>query len=258
MTARDPSPALEATSSSMSTSETTSDDTAGRPRWRRWVAIAAGAALIVAGGRLLPVDRWLEAVRGAVADLGPWGPLVYGLFYVAAALAFVPGSAITLAAGTLFGIGLGTLVVSLASTTAAALAFPLARTLMRSRVESLARDSRSFGAMDDAIADGGWRIVGLLRLSPVVPFSALNYLLGLTRVRYVPAVLVSWVAMLPGTLLYVWLGAAGAEAAAGREKGWKEWTLLGVGLLATLAVTVALTRMARARMAERDVDVEAA
>ena len=159
-----------------------------------------------------------------------------------------PGSAITLGAGALFGVGLGTIVVSIASTTAAAVAFPLARTLLRSRMERLAAGSRGFAAIDDAVAEGGWRVVGLLRLSPVVPFSALNYLLGLTRVPYVPAILVSWAAMLPGTLLYVYLGAVGTELAAGASKGWEEWTLLGVGLAATLAVTIVLTRAARARM----------
>lgn len=217
-------------------------------KWLRLGAVLGAVALIIAAGRLLPVNEWLESVKGYVAGLGPAGPIVYGLFYIAAALAFVPGAAITLAAGALFGVGLGTAVVSVASTASAALAFPLARTLLRSKVEGLAKSSQSFSAIDDAIADGGWKIVGLLRLSPVVPFSALNYLLGLTRVRYVPAVLISWIAMLPGTLLYVYLGAVGTDLAAGAEKGWKEWTLLGVGLAATLAVTVALTSMARKRM----------
>ena len=110
--------------------------------------------------------------------------------------------------------------------------------------------------MDDAIADGGWKIVGLLRLSPVVPFSALNYLLGLTRVRYVPAVLVSWIAMLPGTLLYVYFGAIGRDVAAGAQKEPFEWVLLATGLIATLAVTVVLTRAARRRM-RATTDVEA-
>ena len=218
------------------------------PAWAKWCGLLGGLVLLVAAGRLLPIERWLDAVKAAIAGMGPAAPLAYGAFYVAAALAFIPGSAITLGAGALFGVGLGTIVVSIASTTAAAVAFPLARTLLRSRMERLAAGSRGFTAIDDAVAEGGWRVVGLLRLSPVVPFSALNYLLGLTRVPYVPAVLVSWAAMLPGTLLYVYLGAVGTELAAGASKGWEEWTLLGVGLAATLAVTIVLTRAARARM----------
>ncbi|MEE2941080.1 MAG: VTT domain-containing protein [Planctomycetota bacterium] len=220
--------------------------------WAKRCGLLVALLLLVAAGRLLPIEQRLDAVKTAVSEMGPAAPLAYGVFYVAAALAFVPGSAITLAAGALFGVGLGTAVVSVASTTAAAVAFPLARTLLRSRVERLAASSRGFAAIDDAVADGGWRVVGLLRLSPVVPFSALNYLLGLTRVAYLPAILVSWAAMLPGTLLYVYLGAVGADVAAGASKGWEEWTLLGVGLAATLTVTLVLTRAARARMRSAD------
>ena len=214
----------------------------------RAVAVLAAVVGAIAVSRQLPLDEWLAALTERVESMGALGPAVYGVFYVVAALAFVPGSAITIAAGAIFGLGTGTVVVSLASTTAAALAFPLARTVLRSKVDALAGRSDSFRAIDDAIADGGWKIVGLLRLSPVVPFSALNYLLGLTRVAYVPAVLVSWIAMLPGTLLYVYFGAIGRDVAAGAEKSPLEWALLGLGLVATLVVTVVLTRKARARM----------
>ena len=115
-----------------------------------------------------------------------------------------------------------------------------------------AKSRPAFAAIDAAIADGGWKVVGLLRLSPVMPFSALNYMLGLTQVRYVPAVLISWLAMLPGTLLYVYIGSLPAEVAGAREKSPFEWVLLGVGLVASLVVTIVLTRMAKARMNERD------
>ncbi len=226
----------------------------GRP-WGRIALFTGGAIALVAAGRLLPVEAWLEWVQHQVKGLGGFAPVAYGLFYVVAALLFVPGAAITIAAGALFGLGLGTVVVSLSSTTAAAIALPLSRTLLRERVEAFAKERKSFRAIDDAITDGGWKIVGLLRLSPVVPFSALNYLLGLTNVRYVPAVLVSWAAMLPGTLLYVYFGAIGADVAAGKERGPLQWALMGAGLVATLVVTVVLTRMARARMrAETDVE----
>ena len=159
--------------------------------------------------------------------LGPLGPIAFGLFYVVAARALVPGSAITLAGGALFGVVAGTVVVSLASTATAAIAFLLARTLLRSRVEGLARKSAAFRAVDEAIADGGWRIVGLLRLSPVVPFHALNDQLGLTAVPFVPAVLVSWIAMLPATVLFVYFGPSAATwppgPAARRPSGPPGW-----------------------------------
>ena len=219
---------------------------AGRLRGLLALAVLVGLATAAA---FLPLGEVLDGVSERVETLGPLGPLAFGLFYVVAALALVPGSAITLAVGALFGVVMGTVVVSLASTATAAIAFLLARTLLRSRVEGLARKSAAFRAVDEAIADGGWRIVGLLRLSPVVPFNALNYLLGLTAVPFVPAVLVSWIAMLPATVLFVYFGAIGRDVASGASRSPAEWALLGVGLTATLGVTVLLTRMARVRLA---------
>lgn len=225
----------------------------GEPRspkanWTGRIAWILGIAALVAGIRLLPTGEWIAAVNAWVESLGAWGPIAYGAFYIVAALAFIPGSAITIGAGALFGLGLGTVVVSIASTASAALAFPLARSLFRKRVQGVVKSRPSFQAVDAAIEDGGWKIVGLLRLSPVVPFSALNYLLGVTNVRYVPAVLISWIAMLPGTLLYVYFGAIGKDVAGGKEKGPLEWALMIAGLVATLVVTVVLTRMAKSRM----------
>ncbi|MGB0332716.1 MAG: TVP38/TMEM64 family protein [Planctomycetota bacterium] len=219
---------------------------AGRLRGLLAVAVLA---VLASAAAFLPLGEVLDGVSERVEALGPLGPIAFGLFYVVAALALVPGSAITLAVGALFGVVAGTVVVSLASTATAAIAFLLARTLLRSRVEGLARKSAAFRAVDEAIADGGWRIVGLLRLSPVVPFNALNYLLGLTAVPFVPAVLVSWIAMLPATVLFVYFGAIGRDVASGASRSPAEWALLGVGLAATLGVTVLLTRMARARLA---------
>jgi len=225
---------------------TTESRRAGRLRGLLAILLLGGLAGAAA---FLPLGELLDGVSQRVETLGPLGPVAFGLFYVVAALALVPGSAITLAVGALFGVVMGTVVVSLASTATAAIAFLLARTLLRSRVEGLARKSKAFRAVDEAIADGGWRIVGLLRLSPVVPFNALNYLLGLTAVPFVPAVLVSWIAMLPATVLFVYFGAIGRDVAAGASRTPAEWALLGVGLTATLGVTVLLTRMARVRLA---------
>ncbi len=175
------------------------------------VLVAGG---LVAGLRALPLDAVLARMHGVVGN-GALGMVAFGAAYVVAALTLVPGAALTLAAGALFGPLRGVLVVSLASTTAAALAFLIARHLARRRVEALASHYRAFRAVDRAIAEGGWKIVGLLRLSPAMPFSVENYLLGLTAVRFWPYVLASWVFMLPGTALYVSLGHAGRAAAAG-------------------------------------------
>lgn len=214
------------------------------------MGIAAVALLLV--WRFLPVESWLQELQRRVAGMGVMGGVVFGLVYVAAALLFVPGSALTIGAGLVFGLKWGTMVASAASTTAAAVAFLIARHLARSHVEKRARRHEKFGAMDSAIREKGWKVVALLRLSPVVPFSLSNYLYGLTAVGFWPYLIASWAAMLPGTVLYVYLGAAGrAAAGTGHSQGrtpW-EWALLAAGLVATLVVTILLGRAARRELA---------
>ena len=118
-------------------------------------------------------------------------------------------ASVTVAAGALFGSVVGVVVVSLASTTGAALAFLVARYLARDAVLRWVRRNPRYDAIDRAIGEGGWRVVALLRLSPLVPFNLQNYLYGLTAIRFWPCVLTSWAAMLPGTVVYVYLGHAG-------------------------------------------------
>jgi uncharacterized membrane protein YdjX (TVP38/TMEM64 family) len=226
----------------------------GRTRlpWK-WLVVGAAFVAVVAAGRLLPLKDWMTGFREYVAGLGVAGFVLYGLVYVVAALLFVPGILLTLGAGFAFGLGWGTVLVSVSSTIAAAAAFLIARYAARSRVEALARRNAKFGAVDRAIARNGWKVVALLRLSPLIPFSISNYLYGLTAVRFMPYVAASWAAMLPATFLYVYLGAAGASVGAGKQRSPWEWSLLAAGLLATGAVTVILTRVARRELESRRV-----
>jgi len=212
-----------------------------------WLVILASALITL---RALPSAQVLDLVQRQVGTLGPWGPIAFGAAYFLAALLFVPGSALTLAAGAIFGLAGGFATVSVASTAAAGASFLIARYLARARVRKMADTNRTFGAIDAAIAQGGWRIIALLRLSPAVPFSLGNYLYGLTPVRFWPYLLASWIAMMPGTFLYVYLGVAGKTAAAAGGGGKSPWqfVLLGAGLLATLVVSIYVTRLARAAL----------
>lgn len=214
-----------------------------------WSWIGAGLAVValLVLWRRLPLEGWLVHLQRRVAGMGVLGGVVFALVYMAAALLFVPGSVLTIGAGLVFGLGWGTVVVSAASSGAAAAAFLIARYLARDRVERMAHRHEKFGAIDRAIRQKGWKVVALLRLSPVVPFSLSNYLYGLTAVDFWPYLLASWLAMLPGTILYVSLGAAGRAAVGSRHEArspW-EWALLAAGLAATVVVTVILARAAR-------------
>lgn len=227
------------------------EGTAGRGRtWIRWTGAALAVAAVFLAVRRLPVERIVDAISAWVDDLGFWGPLAFGAAYALGVLLLIPGSALSLAAGAVFGLLWGTVTVSIASTTAAAIAFLIARYFARGAVARRAERAPKFRAIDRAVGEGGWKIVALLRLSPAVPYTLLNYLLGLTAIGFWPSILSSWVAMLPGTLLYVYLGhigKLGLEAASRGEttRNPAQIALLVVGLVATVVVTVYVTRLAR-------------
>lgn len=232
-----------------------------RPRisWQRivnWISLAILVVCLLVLARLFPVDEAVQALQAGVDRLGVVGPIVFAVAYILAGLSFVPGSALTLTSGALFGLLWGTLIVSVASTVTAALAFLIARHFARASVQNAAQRNPRFAAIDRAIGQGGWRIVALLRLSPAVPYSLGNYLYGLTSIRFWPYVLASWVCMLPGTFMYVYighLGAQGLQAASGGAGAVSagKTVLLIAGLFATVAVTVYVTRLARRALAEQ-------
>ncbi len=189
-----------------------------------------------------------------VASQGAAGAAIFVVIYVSATLAAFPASLLTLGAGAVYGLGVGFVLVSAGSTLGATLAFFIARYAARDWIARRIESSPKFKALDDGVSEEGWKIVLLTRLSPVFPFNLQNYGYGLTRIPAVHYVLASWIGMIPGTLMYVYLGhAAGSLAQAGAESGTRspaQWALLVVGLLATVAVTVLVTRIARRKLAE--------
>ncbi|MGI8966548.1 MAG: TVP38/TMEM64 family protein, partial [Limisphaerales bacterium] len=140
----------------------------------------------------------------------------------------------------------GTLIASFSATLGASFSFLIGRYLARDKVEKRAHKNEKLRAIDAAIGEQGWKIVGLLRLSPFIPFNFSNYFFGITKIRFWPYVLASWIGMLPGTLLYVYLGHIGkATFGGGHQRTTQEYVFLGVGLVATIALTIYLTRLAK-------------
>jgi len=213
--------------------------------------LAVSAALLLWLGR--EAAAYVPRFAQWVESLGTAGALVFALGYALAVVSFIPGSVLTLAAGAIFGLAKGTALVMFGATLGAAAAFLIARHLARDAVARRLEGDPRFAAIDRAIEAQGRRIVFLLRLSPAFPFSLLNYALGLTRVRLADYLIAS-LGMLPGTLLYVYSGKVAGElaavAGAGSARSPAEYALLGVGFLATLLVTLQITRIARRALAE--------
>ena len=196
----------------------------------------------------LPIVDWLAAFFAWVQANPAIAWAVFIAFYVGAAVLMLPGSILTLGAGYLFGLGYGFAIVSFASTVGATCAFLVGRFFAREWVAGKLSAMPRFSALDRAVGARGALVVLLTRLSPAFPFTLLNYALGLTQVPLKTYVLVSWLGMMPGTLLYVYLGSIAQNLTAVFSGELAESpvgnTLLYLGLAATLALTVLITRFA--------------
>ncbi len=207
------------------------------------------AAAFVAAAVVLPLRQWTLLLIVWVRGLGTIGAVVFAATYLAATVLLFPASLLTLAAGFLYGPLWGTLLVSPTSVLASTLAFLLGRSVAREWIKRRIEQNPRFSAIDAAVGENGFKVIFLLRLSPVFPFTLLNYALGLTRVRLRDFVLASFLGMLPGTFMYVYFGSSVANAAALAGGGagggpWKQALFWG-GLVATVAVVALVTRAAR-------------
>jgi len=219
-------------------------------RWK-WLFYATVGVAIVLAVKFLHVQDFLKSALDWIGKLGPWGPVIFVGLYVAATVLFVPGSVLTLGAGAVFGVAIGSVCVSISATLGATAAFLVGRYLARDAIARKIAKNEEFATIDRAVADEGWKIVLLTRLSPVFPFTLLNYAFGLTRVKLSHYVVASWLGMIPGTVMYVYLGSLINVGAGRRQRTTGEWVLYGVGLLATVIVTVFVTRLARKALAKK-------
>ncbi len=223
-------------------------------RWKLILGIGLVVALIVAG-KFFNFQGILKNGLESIANLGPWGPAAFILIYIVATVLFIPGSLLTLGSGVLFGVVGGTVCVSIGSVLGATCAFLTGRYLTRDWVSKQIEGNPKFQAIDAAVASEGWKIVLLTRLSPIFPFNLLNYAFGVTQVSLRDYFFASWIGMIPGTVMYVYIGSLAGSLAAigaqGRSRTTAEWVLYGIGLLATIALTVYATRLAKKALDEK-------
>jgi uncharacterized membrane protein YdjX (TVP38/TMEM64 family) len=227
-----------------------------RPRrYGRLIIGVVAVALVVTLAWLLPGQEWTIALAERIRGAGATGVLMFVAVYVVAAIALVPGSLLTMAAGFAYGPIGGLLVASPASVLAATAAFLLGRTALRGWVQKKIAESPKTRALDRAIGHNSFKLILLLRLSPVVPFNVLNYVLGVSDAPVGRYVIASAIGMLPGAWLYVYLGSLATTAAGlteAREGGGPARLALTIaGLIATVVAVLLITRAAR-RMLEEE------
>jgi uncharacterized membrane protein YdjX (TVP38/TMEM64 family) len=241
---------------------TQTPDTSSRTRGVRsrlspalWILAIIGVLVLA---RALDAQAYLRAALERIQDLGAWGAVLFALLYTLATVLLLPGVILTLGAGAVFGVVKGSILVSFSATLAATAAFFVGRYLARGWVVKQLEANPRFKAIDEAVAGEGWKIVGLTRLSPAFPFNLLNYTFGVTRVSPRDYILASWIGMMPGTVMYVYIGSLAGNlatlGAGGQARTPAEWAFSIVGLLATVAVTVYVTRLARAALKQRIAD----
>ncbi|MGC8711194.1 MAG: TVP38/TMEM64 family protein [Leptodesmis sp.] len=229
-----------------------------------WLVIGAISFLLVASPALAqstgssvgfnPQDLLRSALQW-IESVGIIGGIAFIAIYIIATVAFLPGSILTLGAGVVFGVLLGAVYVFVGATLGAIAAFLVGRYLARGWISKKIEGNQKFAAIDKAVAKEGFKIVLLTRLSPVFPFNLLNYAFGITGVSLRDYALGS-VGMIPGTIMYVYIGSlAGDLARIGTESQPTnptiQWAIRIIGFIATVAVTVYVTRIARKALAEK-------
>ena len=184
-----------------------------------------------------------------IESLGVAGAIAFMLIYVVATVAFLPGSVLTLAGGAIFGLFWGSIYVFVGATIGATFAFIVGRYLARGWISKKIAGNEKFAAIDNAVGKEGLKIVFLTRLSPIFPFNLLNYGMGVTGVSLKDYVIAS-MGMIPGTIMYVYFGSLGnistiCNGGGANANPIAQWTIRIIGLIATVAVTLYVTKIAR-------------
>ena len=214
-----------------------------RPIW-----LLLGVLLLAAGFAisLLPLEQWAQAVRAWIDGLGALGFIAFGLTYILAAVLLIPVWPLSITGGLAFGIW-GFVLVPISATLGASAAFLISRYFARGKIREWLAQRPQYDAIEQAVSEEGWKVIILLRLSPLVPYNLMNYFCGMTGVSFAAYLVATFFGTIPVTAMYVYLGYLGQSVATG-SMGWLQWTLLALGLAATVAVTVLITRKVRPKL----------
>lgn len=208
-------------------------------RYGPWAAFALLLLLLCLGWFLLPLRQWMEVLQSWLLHLGAWGVVIFVLILFVMTFLPAPDWPLPIAAGYVYGVWalpLTYLSIAFAST----VAFLIARYLARDRIHALLNRRPKYRAIDKAVAEEGWQIVVLLRLSPIVPFNLQNYALGVTAIPFWHYFGATLAGIVPGLVLYVYFGIFGKGLS--NDTTWLDWALLAAGILATIGLGFLVTR----------------
>lgn len=222
----------------------------------KYIAAVLGFGLLLYLLKIFNVQGLFIQTLDWINGLGNLGIAIFFFFYIIATVLFLPGSVLTLGAGVIFGVVKGSIIVLNAATLGAGLAFLVGRYFARDSIERRIETNSKFKAVDEAVANEGWKIVFLTRLSPIFPFNLLNYAFGVTKVSFKDYITASWLGMIPGSIMYVYIGSlAGDLATLGTggvsDGGMASTVIRMIGFIATVVVTIYVTKIARKALNER-------
>jgi len=212
-------------------------------RWTRAVVVLVVlGALLGAAWYFLPLRAMLAAVQAQLAQLGPWGVVLFEAIFVLCVVAMVPGSALSVAAGLTYGMWGAPLAIA-GATIGGGIAFVIARHFAHDRVAAWLLVHPHMEAVAEAVDEEGWRVVALVRLSPLLPFNMQNYLFGLTNIPFGQYMVATVLSIAPGTAFDVYIGSLGNLSMSDHSP--TEWTIVGAGVAATAVLVWLVARKAK-------------
>ncbi|HEY4282416.1 MAG TPA: TVP38/TMEM64 family protein [Chthoniobacterales bacterium] len=209
--------------------------------------LALVAVLFCAAGHFFPVADYLAWVQQKVMHLGVWSAVWYPLLYACCNVLLLPGGLLSVGGGFFFGLWWGFLIVLIGNVVGAAISFFIGRTVGRNCLKRGVLRNTTFDALEPAVEREGWKIILLSQLHPLFPTSLLNYLYGLTTIRFRTCILWVAVGQAPGLFLYTYLGTLGQlglNIVRGRNHPRIiEYFFWGGGLLLSAVILIALGRV---------------
>jgi len=213
-----------------------------------WVLLGGLLVAAAVAAFLLPYEQWVQSFKAWIQGLGTIGFLAFGAAYILAAVLLIPVWPLSITCGLAFGIW-GFVLVPISATLGSVAAFLISRYLARAKIREWVAQQPRYRAVDEVVEEEGWKVVILLRLSPLVPYNLMNYFCGITGVSLAGYLVATFLGTIPVTAMYVYLGFIGQAVASGTI-GWPQWALLAVGVLATAGVTILVTRKVQHKLRE--------